>query len=264
MVEAGPALLAGRRGLVVGVSGERSLGFACARAARALGAEVAVTYRPARRDSVPALAEQLGCTFAAPLDLDAPGSVAELFTTVERRWGRLDFLVHTLMHVPPSLLAEPLTSIDRAGFSRVLEIGVHSLLVLCRHARPLLARSQAGRVVTLSSPCGHRMTPHYHVAGIAKAALESALLYLAQELGPAGILCNAVSPALIDTDGAVATVGRDFAASTRAHMAKKAPTRQAVALTDVGDCVAWLCSCYARQITGEVIAVDGGYGRNYF
>lgn len=264
MVEPSPSLLLGRRGLVVGVSGERSLGFACARAARALGAEVAVTYRPARRDTVSQLAERLGCTFAAPLDLDAPSSVAEVFTTIERRWGRLDFLVHTLMHVPPSLLAEPLTAIDRQGFARVLEVGVHSLLVLCRHARPLLERSTAGRVVTLSSACGRRMTPHYHVAGIAKAALEAALLYLAQELGPAGILCNAVSPALVDTDGAVATVGRDVAAATRAHLAKKAATRAAVSAADVGDAVAWLCSSYARQITGEVIAIDGGYGRNYF
>jgi enoyl-[acyl-carrier protein] reductase I len=264
MAEPAPALLDGCRGLVVGVSSERSLGYACARAARALGAEVAVTYRPGRRDSVPQLAERLGCAFSAPLDIDAPASIAEVFTTVERRWGRLDFLVHTLMHVPPSLLAEPLTHIDRQGFARVLEVGVHSSLVLCRHARPLLQRSSAPRVVTLGSPCGQRMTPHYHIAGIAKAALESALLYLAQELGPAGILVNAVSPALIDTDGAVATVGRDVAASTRAHLAKKAATRSAVAPSDVGDCVAWLCSPYARQITGEVLTVDGGYGRNYF
>jgi enoyl-[acyl-carrier protein] reductase I len=264
VAERPPQLLAGRRGLILGVSGERSLGFACARSAHALGAEVAITYRPARRDVVVPLAAELGDAIAVPLDVDAPASMSELFSVLAHRWGRLDFLVHTLMHVPDGVLAQPLTAVGRDSFARVLEIGVHSLVTLAGLARPLLERSPAPRIVALSSPCGRRMTPHYHVAGIAKAALEATLLYLAQELGPAGILCNAVSPALVDTEGAAAVVGRDTVAATRAHLARKAATRAAPELDDVADAVAWLCSPLARQLTGEVLTIDGGYSRNYF
>jgi enoyl-[acyl-carrier protein] reductase I len=108
------------------------------------------------------------------------------------------------------------------------------------------------------------MTPHYHVAGIAKAALDATLLYLAHELGPSGILCNAVSPALIATDGAVAAVGADAAASTRAHLARRAATRAATEPDDVAACAAWLASASCRNITGETITVDGGHARSYF
>jgi enoyl-[acyl-carrier protein] reductase I len=264
MAERAPQLLAGRRGLIVGVSGERSLGFACARSAHALGAEVALTYRPARSQAVLPLTAALGDALALPFDVDAPASLTELFAVLEQRWGRLDFVVHTLMHVPPGVLTRPLTAVDRETFARVLDVGVHSLAAIAGQARPLLMRSSAPRLVALSSPCGRRMTPSYHVAGIAKAALEATLLYLAQELGPDGILCNAVSPALIDTDGAVAVVGREAAAATRAHLERKAPTRRAVTPEDVGDAVAWLCSSWARQMTGEVLSLDGGYSRNYF
>jgi enoyl-[acyl-carrier protein] reductase I len=259
-----PGLLQGARGAIVGVSSERSIGYACALAARALGAEVAITYRPARASDGARLAAQLGATVHAPLEADDPSTIEEAFSAFDQAFGRLDFLVHTLMSVPSELLELPLTELGRDDFARVLDVGVYSLLQLCRQARPLLARSAAPRIVTISSPCSRRMTPHYHVAGIAKAALESALLYLAQELGPAGILCNAVSPALLATDGALAVVGAGAAASTRAHLAKRAPTRRPIELEDVADCVAWLCSPLARQITGEVITLDGGYSRSYF
>ena len=257
-------LLAGARGAVIGVSSERSLGFACAAAARALGAEVAVTYRPARARAGAALAAQLGATVHAPLEANDDASLDEAFALFEQAFGRLDFVVHTLMHVPSELLERPLTELGRDDFARVLDAGVHSLVRLCRRARPLLARSAAPRVVTISSPCGRRMTPHYHVAGIAKAALESALLYLAQELGPAGVLCNAVSPALVATDGALAVVGEAAAQATRAQLARRAATRRPVELEDIAGCVAWLCSPLLRQVTGEVITIDGGHSRSYF
>jgi len=256
-------LLSGTRGLIVGVSAENSIGFACARTMRALGADLALTSRPARAPTVASLARSLDALHAT-LDIDDPPSITAAFATVERAFGRLDFLVHTLVHVPPGLLARPLTDVGGDDFARVLTVGVHSLVVLCKHAQPLLQRSAAPRVVTIGSPCGHRMTPHYHVAGIAKAALESTLLYLAHELGPAGILCNAVNPSLLETDGALAAVGRDAAASTRAHLARRAATRRPTELADVAECVAWLASPSVRNITGEVITVDGGHARSYF
>ena len=220
------------RGVVVGVSAERSIGFACARALGDAGADVAITYRPQREGTVLALAARIG-VLAVPLELDDPRSITAAFAFLERAYGHLDFLVHTLMHVPPGLLERPLTELDRDGFHRVLDVGVHSLVVLCRHARPLLARSEAPRVVTISSPCGHRMTPHYHVAGIAKAALEATLLYLAHELGPERILCNAVSTSFLATDGALRAVGEQVATGTRAVQAKKSATGRAVDFEEV-------------------------------
>ena len=252
-------LLDGRRGVVVGVSGERSIGGACARAMRELGAEVAITCRPGREAGVAAIAD-----LVLTMDVADAASMDEAFRQLDRRFGRLDFLVHSVMHVPSGLLDRPLCEVEREELTGVLDVGVYSLIALCRRARSLLAASTAPRVVTISSPCGHRMTPHYHVAGIAKAALESAVLYLAHELGPAGILCNAVSPGFVDTDGAVSVVGADAAASTRTYMARRAATRRATDLTDVAGSVAWLCSAMMRNVTGEVVAVDGGFARSYF
>jgi enoyl-[acyl-carrier protein] reductase I len=256
-------ILVGVRAAVVGVSAERSIGFAAARVMRGLGADVVVTSRPSRAAAVSSLAASIGASFAV-LDVDRPDSIGEAVDGIARQLGGLDAVVHTLMHVPPGLLDRPLTELPAADLHRVMEVGVWSLIALARHARPLLSRSPSPRIVAIGSPCGHRMTPHYHVAGIAKAALESTVLYLAHELGPAGILCNTVSPGLIDTDGAVAVVGAEVAAATRAHLARKAATRRAVDLDDVARAVAWLASPLASNMTGEVITVDGGHARSYF
>jgi enoyl-[acyl-carrier protein] reductase I len=256
-------ILVGVRAAVVGVSAERSIGFAAARMLRSLGADVAVTSRPERSETVAALAASIGASHVV-LDVDRPESIGDAIDVIGRQLGGLDAVVHTLMHVPPGLLDRPLTELPADGFHRVMEVGVWSLIALARQARPLLARSPAPRLIAIGSPCGHRMTPHYHVAGIAKAALESTVLYLAHELGPAGILCNAVSPGLIDTDGAVAVVGPDVAAATRAHLARKAATRKAVDLDDVARAIAWLASPLASNMTGEVITIDGGHARAYF
>jgi enoyl-[acyl-carrier protein] reductase I len=263
MASGGARLLDGARGAIVSVSSERSIGFACAQAARAHGAEVAIASRPDRQRTTAELAARLGSTSIA-LELDDEASIAAAFAALERAFGRLDFLVHTLMRVPAELLARPLLEVSYADFARVMQIGVHSLIVLARHARPLLARSTAPRLIALSSACARRATPHYHVAGIAKAALESAVIYLAAELGPSGILVNAVSPGLVATDGAAQVIGEGAAAATRAHMARRSATRRAVELDEVAECVAWLASPHARQIAGEVITVDAGYARSYF
>ncbi|HEY4241839.1 MAG TPA: SDR family oxidoreductase [Kofleriaceae bacterium] len=246
-------MLAGRRGLVLGVSGPDSIGYAIARRCTELGAHVTVACRPARVERVAPLGFDV-----LPLEVDDEASFARIGAL-----PGLDFLVHGLAGVPEGLLAQPLTDVSRADFEHVLSVAAWSLVAACRHGKPLLAKSSAPRVVALTSICGHRMTPHYHVAGIAKAALESAVLYLAQELGRAGILVNAVGSGLVATEGARRAVGDAAATATRAIQGKRAATGRAVEPDEIADAVAFFASPLARNITGEILTVDGGFSRNY-
>jgi len=257
-------ILAGLAGAVVSVSAEESIGFHCARRMRELGARVAITHRPARAEAAPALREACGAELALPLDTDDEPQVEAAFAAMNRAFGRLDFLIHTVMHVPAGALAAPFSQLRREDFHDTLDAGAYSLVVVARRALPLLSRSSSPRIVAISSACGERFTPSYHVAGVAKAALESCLVYLAYELGPLGILCNAVSPSLLASDGAVRTVGRANATGTRAHLAKKSATRHAVEYAEVADTVAFFASPLCRNTTAEVLTIDGGYAKSYF
>jgi enoyl-[acyl-carrier protein] reductase I len=178
--------------------------------------------------------------------------------------GGLDFVVHTLVHVPEGVLTRPVTAVTAAEFQTTMEVAVRSLLVACRFAKPLLERSTAPRVVALSSGGAESAMPSYHAVGIAKAALSAAVRYLALELGPAGVLCNVVSFSLIETDAAVAAVGCEAAEATRRHLAKRSLTRANTTLADVGAAVAYFASPLLRNVTGETLTVDGGFSRAYF
>ena len=254
-------LLAGRRGVVLGVSGANSIGYHTARALRGLGAEVAVTCRPPRLAAVTALAAELGVA-VHPVDLLDEPSLAAAFDALDD--GRpLDFLVHGLVDVPEGLLARSVLEVSRAEFAHVMTVAAWSLIAACRCAQPMLARSTAPRIVALTSACSHRMTANYHVAGIAKAALESAVLYLAMHLGKDGVLVNAVSASLLASDGAIRTIGAQPAAATRAAQARRAATGRAVSYLDVAHCIGFLCSPLAASLTGEIVTVDGGFSRAY-
>lgn len=259
------ALLAGRRGVVLGVSSANSLGYQIARRLHQLGASVALTCRPARLDRVAALAAALDGR-AHPVDVADEASLAAAFTALAGDGSRdaaLDFMVHSVVDIPPGVLARSMLELSRADFEHAMSIAAWSLIAACRHARPLLARSAAPRVVTLTSACSHRMTPNYHVAGMAKAALESAVVYLAMQLGRDGILVNAASTSMIATDGALRAIGERNAEATRAVQARRSATGRAVAPEELAGCVAFLCSPLAANLTGEIVTIDGGFSRAY-
>jgi enoyl-[acyl-carrier protein] reductase I len=254
-------LLTGRRGLVLGVSSANSLGYHIAEALHQLGAAVALTCRPARLDRVVPLAAALDAR-VYPVDIADDASLAAAFAQAGDG-AALDFLVHSLIDIPEGVLARPMLEVSRADFEHVMSVSAWSLIAACRHARPQLLRSSAPRVVALTSACSHRMTPHYHVAGMAKAALESAVMYLAMELGRDRIMVNAVGTSLVATDGAVRAIGAHNAAATRAVQARRSATGRAVEPEDLAGCVAFLCSPLARNLTGEIVTVDGGFSRAY-
>jgi len=258
----GAALLAGRRGLVLGVSGEDSIGYHTARAFRSAGADVAITHREGRRAAVAPLAAALGCE-RAELDFrDEPG-VERAIAEIGARYERLDFVVHTLVHVPDGVLDKPITELSAPDFAHVMEIGVRSLLVACRHALPWLRRSTAPRVVTLLSPGSDRAVPHYHAVGMMKGALAAAVRYLALELGPHGVLCNAVSFSIVETDAARRVIGAELTQKTRSALGKRTFTRRATDYDDVVNAISYLASPLCTNVTGEALSVDGGFSRGY-
>jgi enoyl-[acyl-carrier protein] reductase I len=255
-------LLAGRRGVVLGVSSENSVGYQVAKDLRALGAEVAVTSRRADADRA-RLARALGCDLDLAVDAGDDASFDRAFSVLGEAWGRLDFLVHTMAHVPDGVLTRPLLELGRDDFHAVLDAGARSLIVACKHAARLLESSDSPRVVALTSASDLRMTPSYHAMGICKAALRSAVLYLAYELGPRAILCNAVSFSLLATDGACRAVGEQAALATARHVAKRAPTKKPLEVEHVTGAIAFLVSPLCQNLTGEVLTVDGGFSRTY-
>jgi len=256
-------LLAGRRGVVLGVSGTSGMGYQIAQGFRALGAEVAITHRAPRRAAVAPLAAELGCA-AVECDFNDESSVNRAMAELGERFGRLDFLIHTLVHVPDGVLARPVSELSAADFATVMESSVRSLLVAARFARPWLERSESPRIVTLLSAGGDFAIPHYHVVGIAKGALASAVRYLAAELGAARIACNAVNFSILETEAALRAIGRDRTFETKSYLAKRSMLRTPVEFGDVIDSIAFLASGLCRNVTGETINVDGGFSRNYF
>jgi enoyl-[acyl-carrier protein] reductase I len=256
------ALLGGRAGLVLGASSEDSVGFHAARQLQALGARVAVSLRPARSAFMPRLVE-LGLS---PVELDAfePGSVERAVERAGAQLGRLDFLVHTLVHVPEGALARSVLELSARELADVMEVGVRSLLVATRAALPWLAASDCPRIVTLLSGGADFAMPSYHAVGIAKSALAASVRYLAAELGPRGILCNAVNFSILETAAARRVIGEERTAQTRQHLSKRSMTHATLGYDDVTRAIAFLCSPLCSNLTGEQLTVDGGFSRSYF
>lgn len=261
--ESGVSLLAGRRGVIVGISSRNGVGYRSAATLRAMGAELGITSRAERREDALRMAEELGCSYAE-LEATDEGSIERAFSRLGSALGRLDFLVHTLVHVPEGALARSLLELSAAEFAAAMEVGVRSLIAVSRCALPWLERSDAARIVALQSSGGELAIPGYHVVGIAKAGLGAAVRYLAQELGPRGVSCNALSFSILETDAAERFIGRDKTRETRRYLAKRSMTRKPVEFSDVAHGLAFLVSPLCRNVTGETLNVDGGFSRGYF
>jgi enoyl-[acyl-carrier protein] reductase I len=253
VAEAG--LLAGKRALILGVANDHSIAWGIARAFAAHGAELAFTYQGEGfgRRVVP-LAESVGAKLILPADVQDPASLDALFERIEAEWGRLDVLVHAIAYSDKAELDGRFLETSRANFLNSLDISCYSLVDLTRRAAPRMGRG--GAILTRTNNGAPRVSPNDKVKGVAKAALESAVRYLANDLGPEGIRVNAVSPGPMRTLAGAAIAG---ARKVYNVTERNAPMRANASLEAVGGTAVYLASDLAASTTGEVIFVDGGF-----
>ncbi|HEV2189214.1 MAG TPA: enoyl-ACP reductase FabI [Stellaceae bacterium] len=248
-------LMAGKRGLIMGVANDRSLAWGIAKAVREAGAELAFTYQgEALGKRVRPLAESLGSDFLVEADVTSEPSLDEVFTAVERRWGGLDFLVHAIAFSDKEELKGKYLNTTRDNFLRSLDISCFSFTDLCRRAAPLMP--QGGSLLTLTYAGAERVMPHYNVMGVAKAALEASVKYLAVDLGGQNVRVNAISAGPIKTLASSA-IG-DFRYILKWNELN-APLQRNTTIEDVGGAGLYLLSDLAAGVTGEVHHVDSGY-----
>jgi enoyl-[acyl-carrier protein] reductase I len=249
--------LSGQVGLVVGVANKRSISWAIASAAAAQGARLAVTYQTERlEENVRELAATLDDPLLLPCDVTDDAAMDAVFDGIEARFGGLDFVVHGAAFADREDLARPFVETSRAGFRTALDVSVYSLVALARRAAPLFERRGGGSILTLSYLGAERVFPNYNVMGVAKAALEASVRYLAADLGPRNIRVNAISAGPIKT---LAASGISGFSSILQTYRDRAPLRRTVEAAEVADAAVFLLGPSGRAITGEVLLVDGGF-----
>ena len=254
MVGAG-ALMQGRRGLVMGVANNRSIAWGIARACRNQGAELALTYQgDALRKRVEPLAAEIGAAVVGHCDVTEPATLDAVFAEVGRIWGGLDFLVHAIAFSDKEQLDGRYVDTTEDNFSKTLLISCYSLTAVTQRAEKLM--TNGGSILTLTYYGAEKVMPHYNVMGVAKAALEASVRYLAVDLGGKGIRVNALSAGPIKTLAA-SGIG-DFRYILKWNELN-APLKRTVTTEDVGDAALYLLSDLSRAVTGEVHHVDSGY-----
>jgi enoyl-[acyl-carrier protein] reductase I len=248
-------LLEGKNGLIVGVANKHSIAWAIAQSAVREGARLAFNYQNERlRENVEELARTIDGAKSFPCDVSNDEEIAALMKNIEAELGHLDFLVHSVAFAPREELTGEFINTTRQGFSTALEVSAYSLVAVSRAALPLM--KNGGSIITLTYLGAERVVPHYNVMGVAKAALEASVRYLANDLGPRGIRVNAISAGPIKT---LAARGVSGISKMVDHHREIAPLRHATEQAEVGDTALFLLSSLGRGITGEVIYVDGGY-----
>jgi enoyl-[acyl-carrier protein] reductase I len=249
--------LSGKCGLIVGVANKRSIAWAIAQAASAAGARLAVTYQGERlEENVRELAAGLTDPVLLPLDVTSDQQIADVFTAVDQAFGGLDFLVHGAAFAPREAISAPFLQTTREAFGISLDISAYSLIALARGGAPLMERRGGGSIVTLTYLGSQRVFTNYNVMGVAKAALEATVRYLASELGASNIRVNAISAGPIKT---LAASGISGFSGILQQYRDRAPLRRTIDAGEVADAAMFLIGPAGRAVTAEILMVDAGY-----
>jgi enoyl-[acyl-carrier protein] reductase I len=248
-------LLKGKKALITGIANDQSIAYGCAKAFQALGADLAMTYRNEKaKKFVEPLAKELEASIFMPLDLGTEGSLEAIFAEIEKQWGKLDICVHSIAFAPKDDLQGRVVDCSKEGFLTAMEVSCWSFIRMAKLAEPLM--KDGGTISTMTYYGSQMVVENYNVMGPVKAALESAVRYLAAELGPKGIRVHAISPGPLKTRAASGITDFD---RLIAKAQAKAPARSLVSIEDVGVAVAFLSMNAAKLITGETLYIDGGY-----
>lgn len=249
--------LSGTHGLIVGVANKRSICWAIAQAAARAGARLALTYQGERlEENVRELAQELDRPLIVPCDVTSDEQIAGACDAIDREFGALDFLVHGAAFAPREALASAFVETSRDAFRQAMDVSAYSLVALARGAAPLMERRGGGSILTLTYLGSERVFPNYNVMGVAKAALEATVRYLAADLGPRSIRVNAVSAGPIKTLAAAGIGG--FSNILQVYR-DRSPLRRTVEAAEVADAAIFLLSKAGRAVTGEVVFVDAGF-----
>ncbi len=247
--------LKGKKGLIVGIANINSIAWGCAKAFRAAGAELAITYLNEKAEPhVSPLAEQLNASIVCPLDVTDDEQMAGLFKVIEKTWGKLDFLLHAIAFAPQQDLHGRVTDCSRTGFLKAMDISCHSFVRMAQLAEPLMA--SGGCLLTTTYYGGEKVVEHYGVMGPVKAALEGTVKYLAAELGEKKIRVNALSPGPIATRAAGGIAHFDQLLEIARE---KSPAHELICIDCVGAYARFLVSDDARLVTGSTAYIDAGF-----
>jgi len=249
-------LLNGKKAAIFGVANDRSIAWAISEALHAEGAELAFTFAGEILEKrVRPLAEGIVSRIILPCDVTKDEEIEKVFTRLKQEWGGLDIMIHAIAFANKEDLANPYVQTGRHGFHLAMDVSAYSMVALARHAAPLM-EGRAGSMLTLTYMGSEKVIPNYNVMGVAKAALEASVRYLAHDLGPKGIRVNAISAGPIRTLAASGIA--DFKEMLH-HVSERAPLKRNIDATEVGKTALFLCSEWGSAITGEVLHVDAGY-----
>jgi enoyl-[acyl-carrier protein] reductase I len=243
------------KGLIVGVANENSIAWGCAKALSSAGADIALTYLNEKaKPHVQPLAESINSSLLLPLDVMHQDQFDAVFEEIGKKWGKLDFLIHSIAFAPKDDLFGRVTDCTREGFLMAMDISCHSLARMTKAAEPLM--KDGGSILTMTYYGSEKVIPNYNMMGPVKAALESTMRYLAMELGPKGIRVNALSPGPVRTRAASGLPGFD---DLLQRSAAESATHENISIDQIGQYAAFLSSPNAKHVTGQVLYVDGGF-----
>lgn len=249
-----PKILKGKKVLIVGIANESSIAYGCARAFHEAGSDLAITYLNEKaKPHVAPLADAVGAKIFAPLDVSSSNDMEVLFERIQKEWGKLDVLIHSIASAKKDDIKGGLLDCSSDGFAYAMDVSVHSLIRMAKQAAPLM--TDGGSIFAMSYLGASKVVPNYNVMGPVKAALESTCRYLAYELGPKKIRVHAISPGPLKTRAASGLKDFDLLLN---QSISKAPVGELVDIMDIGFAVAYLSTDYARRLTGDTLYIDGG------